>query len=140
MKKLVVFAVIAIALSGCDNDSHDFSGKIGISVVDKIWDAYIRHPGNADQGIRWVNVTGKMIKQGTVSPSAVNSSAQGRLPAYLACYDYVLVISGVGDTDADLCIYYIDNPTRGTSSIMWRGKKYMDQLGAHMVSDSFMAD
>jgi hypothetical protein len=105
--------------------------------LDEIWNAYTNHPGNAGQGTSWINVKGRMIKQGTVPPSAVRSSVKGRLPAYLACYDYVSVQSGLGDFEEDLCIYYIDNPTRGTYAIMWRGPEYIDRLKSRMASDGF---
>jgi hypothetical protein len=105
--------------------------------IKQIWKAYTTHPGNSGQGVKWVNVKGEMIRQGTVPPSAVNSSAKGRLPAYLACYDYVSVMSGFGDIESDMCLYYIDNPSRGTYAIMWRGKKYMSDLESSMASDGF---
>jgi len=141
MKKFMALIFIAFALSGCgkegtgqpasteSNPAHD--------LLKDIWNAYTNLPDNAGQGVRWINVEGKMIKQGTVPPSAVNSSADGRLPAYLACYDYVAVWSGLGDSKADMCIYYIDNPTRGTYSIMARGKQYIDQLYSRMADDGF---
>jgi hypothetical protein len=103
--------------------------------LNDIWNAYTNYPGNAGQGTKWINVKGKIIKQGTVPPSAVNSSAKGRLPAYLACYDYVSVMSGLGDIEGNMCIYYINNPTRGTYAVMWRGKKYMSQLESSMAGD-----
>ena len=128
MKKLLACTIIAISLSGCSNSDN---------ALNEIWNAYTNHPGNAGQGVRWIDVKGEMIKLGTVSPSAVNSSAKVRLPAYLACYDYVSVMSGMGDIQGDMCIYYIDNPTRGTYGIMWRGKKYISQLESSMESDGF---
>lgn len=126
MRKLSVIILIAIALSGCSSDPRD-----------KIWSAYTNYPGNAGQGVRWAEVKGKIIKQGTVPPSAMNSSAKERLPAYLACYDYVSVTAGLGDIKGNMCIYYIENPTRGTDAIMWRGKEYMSQLESSMASDGF---
>jgi|APEBP8051072433_1049376.scaffolds.fasta_scaffold02064_2 hypothetical protein len=138
MKRLFAFAFIAFVLSGCGNEGS--SSKSSSSAVDDIWNAYTNYPGNAGQGIRWINVQGKILKQGTVPPSAVNSSAEGRLPAYLACYDYVSVMSGMGDSKGDMCIYYIDNPTRGTHAIMWRGKEYMGQLESSMTTDGFTSN
>ena len=67
----------------------------------------------------------------------MNSSAEGRLPAYLACYDFVTVMGGMGDMKSDLCIYYVENPSRGTHGVMWRGKKYAAQLESKMNSDGF---
>lgn len=137
MKNLLACAVITIALSGCGNEG---SGSSASDPLDEIWNAYTTHPGNAGQGTKWINVKGKMIKQGTVPPSAVNSSAKGRLPAYLACYDYVSVMSGLGDSEGSMCIYYINNPTRGTYAIMWRGPQYMSQLESNMASDGFSSN
>lgn len=110
------------------------------SMLKKIWSGYTNYPGNRGRDVSWMNVRGKIIKQGTVPSSALNTSVTGRLPAYLACYDYVSVMSGVGDINQDMCIYYIDNPTRGTYSIMWRGKKYIDQIKSTMASDGFSAN
>jgi len=114
--------------------------EIDGKVVKNIWNAYTRHPGNAGQGSKWINVKGKMIKQGTVPPSAINSSADGRLPAYLACYDGVLVMYGLGDSELDICIYYIKNPTRGTHALMWRGTENMSELESVMASHEFASN
>lgn len=108
--------------------------------LDKVWSAYTNYPGNVDPDTSYVDVKGKMIERGTVPPSAVNSSAKERLPAYLACYDYVLVISGAGDVETDLCIYFIDNPSRGTYAVMWRGKNLMATLKSKMVDDGFVSN
>ena len=108
--------------------------------LDDIWNAYTNYPGNSSAGTRWTDVKGKLIKQGTVPPSAVNSSAKKRLPAYLACYDYVMILPGLGDQESNLCVYYIDNQERGTYSIMWRGKQYISQLESEMASDGFISN
>lgn len=112
---------------------------LGSSALDRVWRAYTTHPGNAGRA-KWINVRGRMIQTGSVPPSAVNSSASGRLPAYLACYDFVWVLPGLGDTEADMCLYYIDNPSRGTYALIWRGKEYMRQLESEMSSDGFVAN
>lgn len=116
---------------------EEIQRRVNDKALNDIWNAYTNYPGNAVRGTKRINVKGKIIKQGTVPPSAVNSSAKGRLPAYIACYDYVSVISGIGDFEGDMCIYYINNPTRGTHAVMWRGKEYMSQLESSMASDGY---
>lgn len=120
-----------------DNKTANQKRRADNKTKNQIWKAYATHPGNSGQGVKWINVKGEIIRQGTVPPSAVNSSAKGRLPAYLACYDFVSVMSGIGDIEGNLCLYYIDNPSRGTHAIMWRGKKYMSDIESSMASDGF---
>ena len=135
MKKLMVIVFIAFALSGCGKE--DKGQAATNDLLNHIWNVYVNYPDNVVEGVRYINPVGEMIKQGTVPPSAVASSADGRLPAYLACYDHVIVMSGLGDSKTDVCVYYINNPTRGTYAIMMRGKKYIDRIEAAMASDGF---
>jgi len=107
------------------------------AILGKIWRAFTNHPGNVGSGIRSIEVKGNLVEKGSVPPSAMNSSAEGRLPAYLACFDYVMVVPGAGDMKTDLCIYYIENPSRGNHSVMWRGKMYVDQLKSRMDNHGF---
>jgi hypothetical protein len=106
-------------------------------LVDSIWQGFTSYPGNTTPDISFTNVKGKLIKSGSVPPSALNTSADKRLPAHLACYDYVMVIAGVGDTKADMCVYYIDNPTKGSYAVNWKGKEYQGWLESKMQSDGF---
>jgi zinc-ribbon domain len=105
-------------------------------LLDKIWHAFVDRPGNSG---RWLNVQGEIVKTGTVSPKAMATSFEGRLPAYLACYDYVMVVDGLGDTKSDMCIYLIVNDARGTQAVMWRGKKYMSELESAMRDGDFQS-
>ena len=109
-------------------------------LLTKIWDGYENAPGNKVSDVRDINPVGEIVKVGTVPPSARNSSADSALPAYLACYDYVTVISGAGDLKTDICVYYVENPSRGNYSVLWRGKKYIDQLESSMASDGFVSN
>lgn len=128
-------------IQGFINTISDNVGKLGQpsteQLVDSIWQGYTNYPGNSTPGISYVNVKGKLIKSGTVPPSAMNTSAENRLAAYLACYDFIMVINGVGDTKADLCVYYIDNPTTGMYAVNWKGKEYLGRLESKMQSDGF---
>lgn len=50
-----------------------------------------------------------------------------------------MVMSSLGDIESDMCIFYIDNPTRGTHSIIWKGKQYLGQLERSMTEYGFQA-
>lgn len=132
MKGLVATAFIALTVSSCGTDTTEDD-------LSRVWSAYINTPGNVEPGQRWAEVKGTMVKEGTVLPSALITSVEGRLPAYLACYDYVSIMIGVGDTKGHLCIYLVENPTRGTAGIMWRGKDFMNDLEAEMKRDGFIS-
>ena len=110
------------------------------SIIDRIWQAYTTYPDNVVKGISRIEVKGHLIKKGTVLPSALSSSTEGRLPAYLACYDFVTVMNGMGDMKTNLCIYYIENPSRNTHGILWRGKEYANQLESKMNNDGFLGN
>jgi hypothetical protein len=71
-------------------------------ILQQIWSAYHNIPGNRGADDR--NEKGRIVKRGTVPPSAMNSSVEGRLPAYVACYDFLMVTS-FGDSKSHLCIY-----------------------------------
>ena len=151
MTKLLCILFFAAALSACSDKSSNppAAGSSGPSAaasqaddatngtLGRIWSAYTTQPDNANHGVRWVHVTGKLLQSGTVPPSALNSSVTQRLPAYLACYDFTMVIDGMGDTPSNMCIYYIDNPTMGTYGMLTRGKEYLDQLNSAMDGDGF---
>lgn len=102
-------------------------------LLKQIWNAYHNIPGNKDADDR--NEKGRIVKRGTVPPSAVNSSVDGKLPAYVACYDFIMVTS-FGDSKAHLCIYYINNPSIGRSSMQWRGNVH--DLEEFMRNDGFV--
>ncbi len=108
------------------------------TILKTIWIAWHNIPGNAADDR---NEKGRIIKRGTVPSSAMITSVEGRLPAYLACYDYidVLSIAGMtGDFKANICIYYINNPTMGRSAMQSRGKKYIEKLEEFMRDDGFV--
>lgn len=106
------------------------------STLNKVWDAYRNYPGN---DIKALDVKGGIVQVGIVPSTALITSKKGHLPAYLACYDYVHVFEGLGDSEMNMCIYLIDNPTRGTHGIMWRGRRFIEQLESKMVEDEFIA-
>ena len=114
---------------------EDTQRKNNSSLISDIWSAYERK--NAVHGVSFINVKGDIVEEGTVPSSALNTIPNGPLPAYVACYDYVSITQGMGDIESDMCIYYIKNPTRGTGSFMWRGKKYISQIHKSMKSDGF---
>jgi hypothetical protein len=109
-------------------------------LLERIWNAYVNMPGNAGQGERELNVTPTSFESGSVSPKAMNTSVQSRLPAYLACYDFISVLDGLGDSKATLCIYFIANDAIGTHAVMWRGKDNLYEIRTTMAEDDFRAD
>lgn len=124
---------------------HDISGALTVgdsprAILAKIWSKFTSNPRNTNANSRQINVRGTLIKEGTVPAAALNSSAPGRLPSYLACYQYVQVFTGLGDQETELCIYYTDNPSRGTHAIGWRGPEYIRELEAQMVADEFRSN
>jgi hypothetical protein len=136
MKQSFIIVIIAITfgISACSK-SGSGAAKSDDQILKQIWRDYHSIPGN--QGADDRNEKGRIVKRGTVPPSAMNSSVQGRLPAYLACYDFLMVTS-FGDSNADMCIYYISNPSIGRSSMQWRGKEYISQLEQFMRNDGFV--
>lgn len=91
----------------------------------------IRNPG--------VNIrkyTTKSIVNGTVPARAVGFAEDGRIKATLGCFQ--LVYSMPGDpveTDAPLCIYYIDGPKGAGGRVWWRGDA--ESLQGLMASQDF---
>jgi len=134
--------VIASKMTSPSSEAQGSDSRSGSQerLVEEIWRGYQKAPGNRGTGIKEINVRGRLIETGTVPASAMATSAIGRLPAYLACYDYVMVISGMGDTEANMCVFYIDNPSRGTYSVAWRGRQHLEQLRGIMRSSEFSAD
>lgn len=106
-------------------------------IVEKVWQGYVENPDNARSGFSWLEVNGQLLKKGTVSPSAINSSAKERLPAYMACYDFVSVMGALGEEPGNICIYYVDNLPGNSHSVMSRGKGYTGQLESKMRADGF---
>ena len=131
MKKLLICTLSVIALAGCTKQDSDSE------LLNKIWKDFNKFPGNDVKGESYLDVKGEILKKGFVPPSALATSAKDPLPAYLACYDFIKVYDGLGDTKSNICIYYVSNPTRDTYSLMWRGRQYMYQLESAMVNDGF---
>jgi hypothetical protein len=120
------------------------TGKSDEELVQEIWATYEALPGNRDSRgelhFKSVQVRGQLLRKGTVLPQAMNSSVSERLPAYMACYDYIQVMTssfGGADSKTNLCIYMIKNPVTETSSLMWRGKDYLGELESSMAEDGF---
>ena len=124
---VVIFLVIVGIFIGDSSES---------SQLDYIWNAHLSKSGDENYA-QFTDIKGEMIKKGTVSPSSMNTSAKDRLPAYLACYTYVMILSGIGDTESDICVYLISNPTRKTELVRYRGKEYMSHLESFMAEDDF---
>lgn len=118
------------------------AGPSDEDLLEQIWAAYRNLPGNRGSDMKDVNVHGDLVKRGTVLPRAMNSSVTERLPAYLACYDFIMVFTGNmggGDLKSNMCLYYIQNPTVGTEAVMWRGKDNAYELDSQMAKDGFVA-
>lgn len=120
-------------------------GQSDEELVQEIWATYEDLPGNRDSRgelhFKNVQVHGQLVKKGTVLPQAMNSSVSERLPAYMACYDYIQVMTssfGGADSKTNLCIYMIRNPVTETSSLMWRGRDYLRDLESSMAEDGFV--
>lgn len=126
-RSLFCTSLLMLLLAGCNTENEK---------LDQVWKGYTGYPGNTIPTLDRKEVKGQMLKEGTVPSSALATSVEGRLPAYLACYDFVMVIEGV-DGKADMCVYYIDNPTRDTYAVMWRGRKYLADLEQKMAGDGF---
>jgi hypothetical protein len=115
-------------------------------LTQEIWAAYKNLPGNQDSGLSELHfkdaqVHGQQVRKGTVLPKAMNSSVTERLPAYLACYDFIHVMTsnyGGADSKANLCIYLIKNPVTETNGLMWRGKDNLYELESKMSGDGFV--
>ena len=142
---LIVVFFMMIGHKNNNNNQSKISSNDSIAnnkaIVDKIWLGWTLQPGGyASIGYREVDVVGELIKKGTVSPAVVGSSANGRLPAYLACYDYVVIMRGLGDEKTNTCVFYIDNPSRETHSMMHRGRQYIGDLENIMAKYGFSED
>jgi len=110
------------------------------AIIDKIWANYMKASGANGSGEEYLKLQGHLLKKGSVPPAALNSSAEGRLPAYLACYDYIFVLPGLGDSKQNMCVFYMSNPTRGTMGVQWRGKQYLGNLEQIMAAHGFVED
>lgn len=109
------------------------------SVVDQIWNDYQRTggAGSTNSGFKDIFVSGELVKIGTINPSAINSSAPTRLPAALACFNYVTADPWGGDSKAEMCVYHVTNTVTGDKLVQWRGPSMVGQLEAEMASDGF---
>ena len=118
------------------------SGSIGSekSILDEIWANYMKSSGANDSGEGYLELQGHLLKKGSVPPSALNSSVEGRLPSYLACYDYIFVLPGLGDSKQSMCVFYISNPKRGTVGVKWKGRQYLGDLEQMMISNGFVEE
>ncbi len=106
------------------------------ALLSQIWNGFIRSY-DSESSNRYMEINGKIIKKGTVRP--IGSSVKGRLPAYLVCYHYIQIFSMTGgDAETDTCVYYIDNPSRGTYRVMWRGEA--KELQSAMNENGFISD
>ena len=122
------------------------TGPSDEELTQEIWAAYKNLPGNQDSGqselhFREAQVHGQLVRKGTVLPKAMNSSVDERLPAYLACYDFIHIMTsnyGGADSKANLCIYLIKNPVTETNGLMWRGKDNLYELESKMSADGFV--
>ena len=144
MNRQFIFTIMAsVIISGCGKS--DIGSNPKDEIIDTIWSTWSNSPnGGYSSSIKYVNVKGILVKKGTVLPSAMDSSVDGRLPAYLACYDFIQVTNlpglGGGDDKSNMCIYYISNPTTGMVQFMHRGKKYMSTIEQSMAQDDFKPD
>lgn len=134
MQKAISIALLTcLLIAGCGQKPELTDNQI----VEKIWQGYVEDPNNARSGFSWLEVNGQLLKKGTVSSSAITDSAKGRLPAYMACYDFVSVMGTLSEEPNNVCIYYVDNPQHNSHSLIWRGKGYTGQLEAKMRADGF---
>jgi hypothetical protein len=146
---VIIGPIVAFFIWAGWGDSDDVTATIAASqpqpattdqeILDQIWRGF-ENDGNKTPDIHYLDIKGRILKRGTVPPSVINSSAKGRLPAYLACYDYVQVLDGAGDLEANICVYYVGNPTRGTNGVMFRGGQHFNQLEEQMSSDGFTSN
>ena len=102
-------------------------------ILNTIWRVYKKY-NHSD-----INKGGYIVKRGTVPPRAMNSSVDRRLPAYLACYKAILV-SPYGDSQVDMCVYYINNPIIKKTAVQWKGKRKINELESFMQDDGFVEE
>jgi len=101
-------------------------------IIKLVWDGYMAWNKGANEKY----YSAEILKRGTVPPSAMRSSVQFRLPAYLVCYD-VLMVTSFGDSRLDYCVYYIGNPETRRVLIQARGKVKISELESLMSDDGF---
>lgn len=105
-------------------------------LLNTIWKGFVRlYDENSSN--KYYSVSGKVFKKGTVLPKAMRSVVNGRLPAYIACYDFVEYNSFVGaENKSNICVYFLQNPERGVFTAMWRGK--ISDFSHSMSQDGFV--
>jgi hypothetical protein len=128
---VVIGFCLSLLLAGCSSPEEE-QRRADNKLLNQIWDDYHNLSGN--RGLDDRNPKGSIVKRGTVPPSAMNSSIEGRLPAHVACYDFLSVMQW-GDTKSHICIYHISNPSIGRSQMQWRGN--VDDLEKIMQNDGF---
>lgn len=109
--------------------------QAGISdndIIKTVWNGFKAY----NRGDESKYYSAEIIKKGSVPPKAMNSSVEGRLPAYLVCYD-MLQIGPYGDSRVDMCVYYKENPETNKVNAQWRGKSIVHELESFMSDDGF---
>ena len=129
-----VGVLLALLLGACTPENEPEVDRRQV-ILDRIWKGYEQM--NRDPSVHYTNVSGRILKAGTVPPSVMDSTGEERLPAYLACYEAVMVIMDSARTDFDMCMFYAEDPERGTFRLSPRGQEYMDRLEAIMATTGF---
>lgn len=137
--KASIFLVVSLSLfsSVAIADKNYRSIKLDPLLAD-IWDGFVRlYDENGSN--KYYSVRGKIFKKGTVLPKAMRSVVKGRLPAYIACYDFVEYNSFVGaESQSNICVYFLRNPERGVFTATWREK--ISDFSPSMSEDGFVED